>query len=47
MKYTTPTILTQHNALTAILGVKGIQQADDASNPMLQRTTAAGYESDE
>lgn len=45
MKYIVPT-LVNHNALTAILGPKGVDMADDNGSP-IHRTTTAGYESDE
>jgi hypothetical protein len=47
MKYIAPTIVTQHSALTTVLGVKGSNPHADSRNPTAMYTTAAGYESDE
>jgi len=46
MKYIAPTIVNQHNALTAILGAKG-PIGQDNLDPNDARSTVAAYESDE
>ena len=47
MKYIAPTIINQHNALKAVLGLKGSNLAEDNIHPMDPRSTVGGYESDE